>query len=176
MKVFAANNGNAIEVYEFTTLTADFTSDVIEGFGATYVNFTDQSVGSPDQWLWNFGDGNTSTEQNPTHLYTAPGIYTVKLTVTVSPSTTSVEEKVDYITINVIDTDTEYSYISVDPTLKTYDIAPPEDREDLRTMVAEGDYEALLSEDSIRLVIRADTVNPDPAGFKRAQGPSIIFD
>ena len=34
------------------------------------------------QWAWDFGDGNTSTEQNPTHTYTQPGTYLVRLTVT----------------------------------------------------------------------------------------------
>ena len=46
------------------------------------VGFTDQSTGNPSSWLWNFGDGNTSTAQNPSHTYTAPGNYTVTLTVT----------------------------------------------------------------------------------------------
>ena len=43
-------------------------------------NFTDASIGA-DEWLWNFGDGNTSTLQNPTHTYAALGYYTVKLVV-----------------------------------------------------------------------------------------------
>ncbi len=43
--------------------------------------FTDQSIGA-DTWLCDFGDGTTSTQQNPTHTYTAPGVYIVTLTVT----------------------------------------------------------------------------------------------
>lgn len=43
------------------------------------VKFTDQS--SPtDQWLWNFGDGTTSTSHNPSHTYTNVGTFTVTLT------------------------------------------------------------------------------------------------
>lgn len=49
--------------------------------------FTDISVvnGIPS-WLWDFGDGNTSTMQNPTHTYTFPGVYTVCLITTDSCS------------------------------------------------------------------------------------------
>ncbi len=46
------------------------------------VNFEDVSPGAPTAWLWDFGDGNTSTEQDPIHTYTANGTYTVCLTVT----------------------------------------------------------------------------------------------
>lgn len=47
--------------------------------GLTIV-FSDQSTGTITDWLWDFGDGNTSTQQNPTHTYAAPGQYTVCLT------------------------------------------------------------------------------------------------
>ena len=43
-------------------------------------SFLDLSVGA-NEWFWNFGDGNTSTQQNPVHTYTAVGNYTVTLTV-----------------------------------------------------------------------------------------------
>ena len=46
------------------------------------VQFTDQSTGAPTSWLWNFGDGTTSTAQNPTHTYAATGTYQVTLTAT----------------------------------------------------------------------------------------------
>jgi PKD repeat protein len=42
--------------------------------------FTDQSTQGPTAWLWDFGDGTTSTMQNPEHTYSAPGSYTVCLT------------------------------------------------------------------------------------------------
>ncbi len=42
--------------------------------------FTDASLGA-DQWLWDFGDGNSSSLQNPTHTYAVVGYYTVTLTV-----------------------------------------------------------------------------------------------
>jgi PKD repeat protein len=56
------------------------------------VQFTDRSAGSPDSWLWNFGDGGTGTEQNPSHQYQVTGIYTVGLTVKNSYGTSSKTE------------------------------------------------------------------------------------
>lgn len=43
-------------------------------------SFTDLSTNSPTAWAWDFGDGNTSTAQNPTHNFTAPGTFTICLT------------------------------------------------------------------------------------------------
>lgn len=45
------------------------------------VQFSDRSIDA-DTWLWNFGDGNTDTVQNPMHTYTSPGNYNVSLLVT----------------------------------------------------------------------------------------------
>lgn len=43
------------------------------------VSFTDLSVGNPNEWYWSFGDGNHSSDQNPSHTYASPGTYTVTL-------------------------------------------------------------------------------------------------
>lgn len=43
------------------------------------VSFTDSSENIPTSWFWAFGDGGTSTLRNPTHTYTASGVYTVRL-------------------------------------------------------------------------------------------------
>jgi gliding motility-associated-like protein len=51
--------------------------------GPFTVNFQDLSPNAV-AWLWNFGDGNTSTQQNPTHTYTANGQYNVTLRITTS--------------------------------------------------------------------------------------------
>ncbi|GAB4406588.1 MAG: hypothetical protein OHK0039_08350 [Bacteroidia bacterium] len=45
------------------------------------VNFADASSGAT-AWLWDFGDGGTAAVPNPTHVYTAPGFYTVRLMTT----------------------------------------------------------------------------------------------
>jgi len=60
---------------------ADFSANVTDGSAPLVVSFTDQSTGVPDQWEWSFGDGTSSTEQNPVHIYSEAGEYTVSLTV-----------------------------------------------------------------------------------------------
>ena len=62
--------------------TANFAAEPTAGCAPLYVQFTDLSTGSPTSWLWDFGDGATSTEQHPVHVYDIPGSYTVSLTAT----------------------------------------------------------------------------------------------
>jgi PKD repeat protein len=50
-------------------------------------------------YLWDFGDGSTSTEENPSHVYTAVGRYTVTLTVTDEVYGAAVKTKTNYITV-----------------------------------------------------------------------------
>jgi PKD repeat protein len=44
------------------------------------VQFTDTSAGGPTSWSWSFGDGQSSTQQNPTHVFGGPGPFPVTLT------------------------------------------------------------------------------------------------
>jgi len=78
---------------------ADFTASPTWGFVPLSVQFTDLSTGGVEAWLWEFGDGDTSTLQNPAHLYTSTGLFTVSLTVSgPGGSDTIIREK--YITVN----------------------------------------------------------------------------
>lgn len=61
---------------------ADFDADPESGQLPLNVQFLDRSTGSPDSWVWNFGDGESSTLQNPSHTYQNAGSYTVTLTAT----------------------------------------------------------------------------------------------
>lgn len=64
---------------------ASFTENTTGGFAPLSVTFTDTSTGGPTGWTWDFGDGTpTSSVQNPTHIYTANGVYDVKLTASTS--------------------------------------------------------------------------------------------
>lgn len=53
------------------------------------IEFTDESYDCPTSWYWDFGDGNISVTDSPTHAYNSAGIYTVTLTVTTSTAATS---------------------------------------------------------------------------------------
>jgi len=64
------------------------------------VTFTDLSTNEPDSWLWDFGDGETSTSQNPTHEYTTVDSFTVTLT-TENAGGEDDEIKTDYVTTSM---------------------------------------------------------------------------
>lgn len=65
----------------------------------TNVSFTDRSSGAPTRWNWSFGDGATSTAQNPVHAWAAAGTYTVSLTA-MNAQTSSTASKVVTISSN----------------------------------------------------------------------------
>lgn len=76
---------------------ADFTASPRIGPAPLTVVFTDTSnVPSPTAWEWDFGDGNTSSLQNPTHTYTQTGVYDVSLRV-FSADGVTVESKSGFI-------------------------------------------------------------------------------
>ena len=80
-------------ISEFTTINSN------TGCGSLVVEFQDMSNGNPNAWLWDFGNGYTSTQQNPIVFYNSPGYYRVELTVSngIDSSTKSVS---DYIQIH----------------------------------------------------------------------------
>ena len=82
-------------------VTAQFTANITSGIAPLTVQFTDLSTGGPTSWHWDFGDGNTSTAQNPQHTYTTAGLYTVTLTAS-HPYDSDTETKTAYITVAVL--------------------------------------------------------------------------
>jgi len=64
------------------------------------IEFLDNSTNNPDEWLWNFGDGNTSSLQSPAHQYLQNGSYTVSLTVA-NESGTDTNIKENFITVAI---------------------------------------------------------------------------
>ena len=81
---------------------AAFSAAPTEGIMGMTVTFTDESTGDIDSWAWDFGDGGTSTEQNPSHTYLLAGIYTPSMTAsTIWGSDT--ETKSRYIWVGFLD-------------------------------------------------------------------------
>jgi len=68
-------------------IQADFTYSPANPTAGTQIQFTDKSTGNITSWSWQFGDGGTSSQKNPTKTYSTAGSYNVKLTV--SDGTTS---------------------------------------------------------------------------------------
>jgi PKD repeat protein len=78
---------------------AFFSGDPTSGFVPLTVDFTDESSNLPTGWSWDFGDGNGSTEQNPSHTYWAAETYTVILTAT-NQYGSDTHTEIDYITVS----------------------------------------------------------------------------
>ncbi|GAA3521905.1 hypothetical protein GCM10022393_40460 [Aquimarina addita] len=76
----------------------------IANFDAAYdcstVDFNSTSINNVNTYLWNFGDGETSTEQNPTHTYTDSGTYSITLTTSNSAGQDT-RERNNFITISI---------------------------------------------------------------------------
>jgi PKD domain len=84
------------------SVAADFSADVTSGTAPLAVTFTDASTEDGTTitgWTWYFGDGGTSTEQNPAHTYAEAGTYTVILIVT-DGTISDTETKTDYISVS----------------------------------------------------------------------------
>ncbi|MGD9975610.1 MAG: DUF1566 domain-containing protein [Desulfatirhabdiaceae bacterium] len=79
-------------------MDAAFTSDIQSGPPPLTVAFSDLSAGYLTQCNWDFGDGQTSTDQNPVHAYTSPGTYTVTLTIS-SAGGTDIETRTNFIRV-----------------------------------------------------------------------------
>ena len=75
---------------------ADFSGSPTQGNPTLAVSFTDSSTNNPTSWSWTFGDGGTSTNQNPSHSYTSAGNYTVSLTAS-NAGGSDTETKINYI-------------------------------------------------------------------------------
>lgn len=85
--VIAATHGRGLYYSDiFTTATALFESNTKVTYTGTPVNFLSTSY-KGTSWSWNFGDGNTSLSENPSHSYSTPGKYNVTLIINGGAST-----------------------------------------------------------------------------------------
>jgi YVTN family beta-propeller protein len=121
-------------------LVAAFSISPLFGKAPLNVTFTDKTTGTPTVWDWNFGDGTNSTHQNPAHIYSKTGTYTVNLTVSNANGTSSKTSEIDvknasptgpyaYITnsrdnnVSVIDTVTNVVIATVDVGYSPWGVA-----------------------------------------------------
>ncbi len=80
-------------------ISADFSASIVKGCTPLVVQFNDNSTGAITEWFWDFGNGTTSSLQNPTVTYTTAGQFTVRLIIR-NDSLEAFEEKAGYITVN----------------------------------------------------------------------------
>jgi len=90
---------NYVTVTAPTVPVAAFYALPVSGNPPLTVNFTDQSVGNITSRSWSFGDGYSSTQQNPSHQYTSVGVYTASLTAT-GPYGSDIETEPNFITVS----------------------------------------------------------------------------
>lgn len=90
-----------VEAFDLSPVCLTATAPPVAGFSNNNINscistiqFTDSSSSTPHQWFWDFGDGNTSTQQSPTHSYMNSGAYTIKLVVTNNMGADSVSQQI----------------------------------------------------------------------------------
>lgn len=82
-----------IEITVVTALSVAISASVTEGPAPLEVSFTAEVQGTAASYTWDFGDGSTSSEANPTHTFTAEGTYIVRLVVTAPDGSTASAEK-----------------------------------------------------------------------------------
>ncbi len=102
-----------------------FTATPMSGYGPLSVRFTDRTKGTPTAWRWDFGDGNTSNEQNPVHTYATPGTYTPMLTAFNSGGSSVYTSFVWVRTKPVVPTFTPTPTITPKPTIPPVPGFPP---------------------------------------------------
>lgn len=79
--------------------TVDFTAPQVVACKAPFIVNFQSLAPSAVSWQWDFGDGNSSSQQNPTHQYNSPGLYTVTLTVTDARGCTNTITKSNFVRI-----------------------------------------------------------------------------
>jgi PKD repeat protein len=90
------NHSTSTQITVDPSLFAGFASNTINESSLLDVQFYDTSVGDPDGWQWNFGDGTANaTDSNPSHTFPAPGTYNVTLTVAIGMQSNSTSQQIE---------------------------------------------------------------------------------
>ena len=105
--------------------------DVVIDTAGLQISITDQTSGSPDDWLWGFGDGSTSRLQNPTHTYNSLGLYTICL-LTSNSTTGCLDNQCQVIDLRPT------SIFTTDPSVLPFKIYPNPSATSLNTWSIDG--------------------------------------
>jgi PGF-pre-PGF domain-containing protein len=175
---YITNQGsnNVAVINTATYIVANFSANVASNDAPLSVQFTDSSQNATG-WNWDFGDGYTSTEQNPKHYYIKAGNYTVKLTAINGNSTNSKLAKIivlqhpvyAYITnynsgtVSIIDTATKNVIDTVSVGINPYGVAVSSDES--KVYVAnKGNNTVSVIDTSINKVTATIPVGNQPVG------------
>jgi PKD repeat protein len=118
----------AFEITFIAPVQQAFSASPLSGYLPLAVQFTDESTvfGTQiDEWNWDFGDGNTSTNQNPQHIYQQEGLYTVSLEIVANGrSITLVKENlIEVIQPLVADFTSDTTIAVPDESIQFYDLS-----------------------------------------------------
>ncbi len=127
---------------------AQFVGTPTSGTAPLTVNFTNQSTGGATSWSWNFGDGGTATTQNPSHVYSTAGTYTVTLTASNACGSDG-ETKTGYITVTAPPAYTVITFDNFETGMGTYtDGGGDMTRTRSTTYAHQGSYSAGIQDNS----------------------------
>jgi hypothetical protein len=108
--VLGCSGSDAVELVVQQEPDADF----IWTAGGAWLNFIDVSPFA-ESWLWDFGDGTTSTDQDPSHYFVVSGTYTVSLTVSNACGSSTITQSIDVVA-NALPSAANLPTLSVHPT------------------------------------------------------------
>lgn len=141
-----------INVTGLTKPVASFTSKKMSVPMSLTISFMDTSIGKPTSWYWDFGDGASSTKQNPTHTYSAAGNYTVSLTASNENSTNST-----FCVINVFKTTGPFAYVTGGNNISVIDTATDKVVDIIE--IGSGTLEVAVSQDGKKVYVTNDGNN-----------------
>lgn len=170
-------DGGALASFETSPcgFTVAFSGTPSVGVAPLAVQFTDLSSGDPNGWLWHFGDGGSSTEQNPLHIYEEPGKYTVRLLIRQGPySTAAVENALVEVTSSPASVLPSYINLGTAPTGGGLDIRPIFGAE-AGDNIASRAFVADINGDGLQDLVLSSP-QTDPLGRDLAGTISVIWD
>ncbi|MBF0450489.1 MAG: tandem-95 repeat protein [Candidatus Magnetomorum sp.] len=128
----SSQSSASIMIENMSLPEVSFSANPYTGMVPLNVAFHDQTTGMPEQWLWEFGDGTTSSKQNPEHVYTSSGVYTVRLTA-YGPGGDSSYIRTNYINVSFQNLSVDFSVNTRQGTVPLTVLFTPEVQGEINT-------------------------------------------